>query len=174
MSETRDLFADIPQGAPPPDPLAHPALEGVVLPPDRSRRGKLGKYSDRGEAKRAFLIALYDECTVPRAAKRVGVPPSTVDRWRRSDARFDAAVERIDRHLAGKAKGVLHDLLEHEDPAIRCRAAEAILRAAAKRGGPAVSVNVRGNVESLTLAQALMQLDGPQVAGDEEDDGDAY
>lgn len=160
MSETRDLFADIPQGAPPPDPLAHPALEGVVLPRDKSRRGKLGKYTDRGEAKRAFLIALY-ECggDEVRARKKVGVPPQTVDRWRASDARFDAAVERTGRLMLGKAMGVLSDLLEDPDPKIRCMAAKAIVQRHQKRGGPAVSVNV-GNVENLTFAQALAVLDG--------------
>ena len=77
----------------------------------------------------AFLRYLRLDGTIGRAARKAGIDPSTIRRWRNSDPEFDEAVREARAYLVDEAEGTLVDLMRNsESEKLRFSAASLILR----------------------------------------------
>lgn len=114
------------------------------------------------DAKAEAALLLARGAGADKAGQAVGRSARTIRRWRQQDAQFEAEVQAARREIldqavmalgqaAADAVATLHAATRDDNPAIRVRAATALLSAL-----PAISAHVEFS-ERLTALEAAMQ-----------------
>lgn len=172
MSETRDLFADIP--APPfsgPEDAELVKARGFKRPPGRRTRGQL---------KRLFLRELARRGTIKAACEAVPISREKIRRWLSEDRRFAELYDLAMEGVWDDCEQTLLDVARNgKSEDARIRAALAVLEAYRRqyRRKPAVVVERKEIRHELVLAilgnpaaRAALESAGAVLPGD---DGDA-